>query len=268
MHSPFFSFAANRKRFASARLFSIMEWFETDDFWRNLYPFMFAEDRFAAAKDEVARIVSLTRCESGSVLDLCCGPGRHSLEFAQLGFRVTGVDRSPFLLEIARHRASEAGLSIEWVESDMRRFSRSRAFDLACNLFTSFGYFKDEEDDLRVLRNVHTSLKDGGALIIELLGKERLARMWQSASCDDLPDGSKLVQRRQLLDDWSRIHSEWILVKDGAARTFQFDHAIYSGRELKDRLLRCGFRQVNLYGSLAGAPYDLEAARLVAVAFK
>jgi SAM-dependent methyltransferase len=171
-------------------------------------------------------------------------------------------------LEIARRRASDTGLAIEWVEGDMRRFSRDSAFNLACNIFTSFGYFKDEEEDLRVLRNVHTSLKDGGALVVELLGKERLARMWQSSSCDDLPDSSKLVQRRQLHDDWSRIHSEWILIKAGNARTFRFDHAIYSGRELKDRLLLCGFRQVRLYGSLAGTPYDLDAARLVAVAWK
>src|SRR5690349_19507514 len=86
--------------------FESMEWFESEDFWRDLYPFMFPEERFAAAKDEVTSILALTRCEGGTVLDLCCGPGRHSLEFAQLGFNVTGVDRSRFLLDIARRRAS------------------------------------------------------------------------------------------------------------------------------------------------------------------
>ncbi|HWG48524.1 MAG TPA: methyltransferase domain-containing protein [Candidatus Acidoferrales bacterium] len=245
-----------------------MEWFESEDFWRELYPFMFPEERFAAAREEVAYILALTNCHGGHVLDLCCGPGRHSLEFAQQGFHVTGVDRSPFLLEIARGRAAAAGLAVEWIETDMRRFSRAGAFDLACNIFTSFGYFRDEEDDLRVLRNVHASLRQGGALVIELLGKERIARMWQSASCDDLPDGSKLVQRRQLRDDWSRIQSEWILIRDETARTFHFDHAIYSGREIKDRLLLCGFRQVQLYGNLAGVPYGVDAPRLVAVARK
>lgn len=245
-----------------------MEWFESDDFWRDLYPFMFPEERFAAAREEVASILALTSCNGGNMLDLCCGPGRHSLEFAQRGFHVTAVDRSPFLLNIARGRAADAGLAIEWLETDMRQFSRAGTFDLACNLFTSFGYFRDEQDDLLVLRNVHTSLKQDGALVIELLGKERLARMWQGASCDDLPDGSKLVQRRQLRDDWSRIHSEWILIRDETARTFHFDHAIYSGREIKDRLLLCGFRQVQLYGNLAGVPYGVDAPRLVAVARK
>jgi ubiquinone/menaquinone biosynthesis C-methylase UbiE len=94
------------------------------------------EERFAAANEEVTRILALTNCHGGSVLDLCCGPGRHSLQFARRGFHVTGVDRSPFLLEIARRRASDTGLAIEWVEGDMRRFSRDSAFNLACNIFT------------------------------------------------------------------------------------------------------------------------------------
>ena len=245
-----------------------MEWFESDDFWRDLYPFMFSGDRFAAAKDEVTQILALTQSTAGRLLDLCCGPGRHSVEFAERDFTVTGVDRSPFLLDIARRRGAENGVSIEWISQDMRQFVRPDSFDLACNLFTSFGYFEDEQDDLRVLRNIHASLKDGGVLVMELLGKERLARVWQNSSCDDLPDGGVLLQRRQLRDDWSRILSEWTLIKDGHARTFTFEHAVYSGRELKDRLLQCGFGSVQLYGSLAGAPYDQDAARLVAVARK
>src|SRR5437016_1683509 len=160
-----------------------MEWFESEEFWQDFYAFMFSPERFAAAKEEVSRIMELTQCSGGSLLDLCCGPGRHAVEFAQRGFQVTGVDRSPFLLERAREHAStsQAGASVEWVKEDMRTFLRPAAFDLVCNLFTSFGYFKDEDEDLCVLRNIHRSLKDAGVLVIDVLGKERLARTWQSA---------------------------------------------------------------------------------------
>ena len=247
-----------------------MEWFESEEFWQDFYAFMFSPERFAAAKEEVSRIMELTQCSGGSLLDLCCGPGRHAVEFAQRGFQVTGVDRSPFLLERAREHAStsEAGASVEWVKEDMRTFLRPAAFDLVCNLFTSFGYFKDEDEDLCVLRNIHRSLKDAGVLVIDVLGKERLARTWQSAICSPLADGSLLLQRPQLRDDWSRILSEWTLIKDGRTRTFNFEHTVYSGRELKDRLLSSGFQKVQLFGDLQGAPYGLEAARLVAVARK
>lgn len=245
-----------------------MDWFESDDFWRDFYSFMFSPERFAAAKDEVSRIMALTGCSVGTLLDLCCGPGRHAVEFAQRGFQVTGVDRSPFLLDRAREHASVASISVEWVKEDMRSFVRPGRFDLVCNLFTSFGYFKDENEDLRVLRNIHQSLKDGGVAIIDTLGKERLARTWQNAICSPLSDGSLLLQRPQVLNDWSRILSEWTLIKNGHTRNFTFEHTVYSGRELKDRLLASGFQKVQLFGDLQGSSYGLDAARLVAVAHK
>ena len=223
--------------------FVSMEWFESEDFWRDFYLYMFPLERFSAAKEEVGRIVTLTQCSGGNLLDLCCGPGRHAVEFAQCGFRVTGVDRSAFLLDRAREHSSKAGTSIEWIMEDMRSFVRPATFDLACNLFTSFGYFKEEQDDLRVLRNIHQSLKETGVLVIEVVGKERLARTWQNTISAELADGSLIVQRPQLRDNWSRVYSEWILMKEGRAQSFSFEHTIYSGRELKDRLLSCGLNK-------------------------
>lgn len=245
-----------------------MEWFENEDFWRSFYGYMFSAERLAAAPDEVARILALTKCTSGSVLDLCCGPGRHSVQFAKSGFQVTGVDKSRFLLEKAREHASKAGVSIEFVQEDMRNFVRPESFDLACSMFTSFGYFTDPEEDLHVLRNIHQSLKENGVLIIETLGKELLARVWQSTMSTDLVDGSWIVHRTQVRDDWTRVFSKWTLLKDGHAKDFTFEHTIYSGRELKERLLAAGFKQVKLFGGLHGIPYGLEAQRLVAVAYK
>jgi len=245
-----------------------MEWFENEDFWQDFYLYMFSEARFVAAKDEVSRILELTQSSGGRLLDLCCGPGRHAVEFAQRGFTVTGVDRSAFLLDRARRHASARGVAIEWVREDMRNFVRPQTFDLACNLFTSFGYFENEQDDLAVLRNIHRSLKDTGVLVLEMLGKERLARTWQSAMCMELSDGSLMVQRPQVRDEWSRVRTEWILLKDGQSKRATFEHTVYSGRELKERLLSCGFKKVQLFGNTQGAPYDVEAMRLVAVAHK
>ena len=245
-----------------------MPWFENEDFWRTLYPYMFPAERFSAAGEQVSQIIALTKFSGHAVLDLCCGPGRHAIELAQRGFAVTGVDRSSFLLDRARERASEAHVSIEFIKEDMRRFKRPATFDLACSIFTSFGYFEDEEDDLQVLRNVHENLRPAGVFVIDVIGKERLARAWQNTLSTEYADGALLVQRPQVRSDWTRIHNQWIVLKDGATQNFQFEHTIYSGRELKDRLLASGFLEVQLFGDLAGSPYGLEASRLVAVARK
>lgn len=245
-----------------------MGWFEDETFWRELYPYIFPPERFAVAGEQTDQILTLTKYAGGTMLDLGCGPGRHSVAFAQRGFAVTGVDRSALLLNRARERAAEAGVTIEWVEEDMRRFLRPAAFNLACSLFTSFGYFESEADDLRVLRNVHASLKDSGVFVIEMMGKERLARVWQNALCTQQADGSLLIQRPQVAADWCRIKNDWIVLRDGHAQTFHFEHTVYSGREIKDRLLACGFSEVQLFGDLSGSPYGLDATRLVAVARK
>jgi 2-polyprenyl-3-methyl-5-hydroxy-6-metoxy-1,4-benzoquinol methylase len=112
-------------------------WFEDERFWESTYPFIFPAERFAAAEAEVGELAKLTESPFRRVLDLCCGPGRHSIPLARLGAQVTAVDRSPFLLETARKRAELEKLHIEWVQEDMRSFVRPNEFDLAINLFTS-----------------------------------------------------------------------------------------------------------------------------------
>jgi SAM-dependent methyltransferase len=141
-----------------------MRWYDDGDFWREMYPYMFPSEKFSAAEEQVSQILSLTALEEGSVLDLCCGPGRHALEFARRGYRVTGVDGTKFLLDRAKERAAESGQQVEWIHQDMREFAKPNAFQLAVNLWSSFGYFENEADDLRVLSNIFESLRPGGVL--------------------------------------------------------------------------------------------------------
>jgi SAM-dependent methyltransferase len=151
---------------------------------------------------------------------------------------------------------------------DMRDFVREDAFDLVLSMFTSFGYFDDKDEDLLVLRNVLNSLKPGGACLIQVTGKERLARIFQPTTSDVLPDGTKLIQQHEIFDDWTRIRNEWILIRQGRAKSFKFHHTIYSGQELRDCLMRVGFTDVKLYGNLDGDEYGPHAQWLIAVARK
>jgi SAM-dependent methyltransferase len=242
-------------------------WFEDERFWETTYPFIFAEEKFNAAEAEISELAKLTGSPFHRVLDLCCGPGRHSIILARQGARVTAVDRSPFLLKKAKSRAELEKLDIEWVQEDMRSFVRPDEFDLVISLFTSFGYFGDEEN-LTVLRNVFRSLAPGGFFIIDVMGKEITARAFAAGAADKHPDGTIWVQSREIIDDWYRIRTRWFLIRDQKVTEASFDTALYSGRELADLLKRAGFEQVKLFGSLQGIPYDLKAQRLVAVVQK
>ncbi len=177
-----------------------------------------------------------------------------------------GVDRTTRYLDTARARASEQGLEIELVRADMREFRRSGQFDFALNLFSSFGYFDDPADDLRVLRNLHESLKPGGKLVMEMVGKEILARgfeprAWHHGELDEY-----LLEERELRDGWDWIDTSWTVIRDGRARTVHSGIRIFSGAELAGSLREAGFSTVRIFGSLEATPYDTSARRLVAVA--
>jgi len=246
----------------------VREWFENEAFWRVMYPYMFDTGRFAAADGEARKILRLTGIRRGAVLDLCCGPGRHSIALAKRGFQVTGVDRTKFLLNKARRRAKSARARVEFVHADMRDFVRPSAYNLAINMFTAFGYFDKKDEDRLVLSNIFTSLKPQGVCVIDVMGKERLAKGFQATTSTRYPDGAVLIEMHEIFDDWTRIRNEWILLRGNRARRFKFHHTIYSGQELKDSLRQAGFAEVKLYGDFDGQPYGLDAPRLIAVARK
>jgi SAM-dependent methyltransferase len=243
------------------------DWFADETFWTEVSPFEFTPAVIATGASEVDKLLRLPRVpRSGLALDLGCGPGRHAVPLARRGFNVTAVDLSVSLLARAEQAAAAAGVTLELIKADMRDFSRPDAFDLAVSLFTSFGYFEDGADDARVLGAVHQSLRAGGVLVIDVMGKERVARIFQATASRRGPDDSELIERHAILDDWTRVRSEWTVVKAGRTQTFEFDVRVYSGQELKDLLGRAGFTTVELYGGFDGRPYGLDAERLVAVA--
>lgn len=244
------------------------QWFEDESFWIDMYPFLFSRKRMEEADFEIEKLLNLIEFKGDSVLDLCCGPGRHAISLAKRGFTVTAVDRTSFFLEKGKQRAKSEKLDIEFVLQDMLSFKRPESFDLALNLWTSFGFFDRKEDDLIVLDNIYQSLKSGGVCLIDLFGKETLAEDFQPTTSDELADGTILVQRHKIFDNWTRIRNEWILIKNGIAKSYTFHHTLYSGQELMDRLERVGFTDIKLFGDYEGNEYGLNARRLVAAARK
>jgi SAM-dependent methyltransferase len=244
------------------------DWFADESFWAALYPFIFPPERFEAAGHEAEAILALVGRRPASLLDLCCGAGRHSVAFGSRGIAVTGVDRSAFLLAKAREHAGSLRVNPEWVQADMREFVRPAAFDVVVNLFTSFGYFDDARENALVAANMFASLKAGGVLVLDVVGKEIAARAFEGSGTQNVAGAGLLVQRRRVVDDWCRVENEWLVVEKGVVRAFRFRHWLYSGRELKELLAAAGFDPVVLHGSFDGGEYGPEATRLIAVARK
>jgi SAM-dependent methyltransferase len=228
---------------------------------------MFTERAWENAPREVEQALELLGVGEGAeVLDLCCGPGRHSLELARRGYRVTAVDRTAEYLEMLAEATEAEGLAIEVVHEDMRRFRREGAFDAVVNLFTSFGYFEDQDDDRAVAANMRASLRPGGRLLMELMSKEILARIFDPRRWQWLDEDTIKLEETEVTRNWTWVRTRWILLR-GSERTERVvEHRIYSAAELMALLEQAGFGEFEVFGGLEGAPYDHEAKRLVVLA--
>lgn len=210
------------------------DWYDDDGFWEGFRDYMFSPARIESARTEVDQLVALLKLAPGArVLDLCCGIGRHSLEFARRGFAVTAVDRTEAYLEQARAGAANDRFNIEFVQSDMREFSRVDAFDGAICMFTSFGFFDDAADDQRVARHMCESLRPGAKFVIDVNGKEVVAGKFQERSWDRRADGTIVMEERRILDGWSRIAMD-SSARHRAARIDTDDSSLFRSGDDRD----------------------------------
>ena len=124
--------------------------FPSERFFREAWPAISqAMEPQADAARAVRWILGRVDLPPGArVLDAPCGFGRHSVEFARQGLDVTGVDFNETELGRAREAAARAGVKLTLLGQDMRDMEFAAEFDLAVNLFSSIGYFTDDEDRL------------------------------------------------------------------------------------------------------------------------
>jgi SAM-dependent methyltransferase len=241
-------------------------WYETlfgPDYLRAWAP-LTPPEHTEAEVDGIARLLDLS---AGSrILDLCCGYGRHAIPLAQRGYQVTGYDLSEPLLDKARADASAESVEVRWVRGDMRALPFEAEFDAVVNLFTAFGYFEDEAEDLQVLQGVRRALKPGGRLLLDTINREKVIRHFQPYGVTRHADGLITLDERELDLLNSRCNVRLtLLFPDGTRREHAHSTRLYSLTEMARLLHAAGLDPEAHYGSLSGAPYTLDS-RLVVLA--
>lgn len=219
---------------------------------------------------EVAGILDLLRPTPGAaILDLACGQGRIAVPLAQRGYRVTGLDLSEQLLDVARAAADAAGVIVEWHRADMRDIPAEWAgrFDYIINIFTAFGYFEDEAENQRVLAGVARALKPDGRFLIESMNRDGVMGRFQERGWYEA-DGL-LVCTEVRFDPIRGIAStvdRWD--EDGERQSLHHSVRLYTPTELAALLRAVGLEPVATYGGLAGGELSHESWRLALVAEK
>lgn len=184
----------------------------------------------------------------GKVLDVCCGSGRHSIEFAKRGFDVTGFDLSKYLIGQAnelKRNLKERNLKLKFHIKDMRNFNFNNSFDSVINVFSSFGYFEDDLENFKVFENVYTSLKKKGYFVFDFLNESYLRKNLVKKNVVKV-DGQDVLQERKITDGF-------VTKKIKIGNKFYSERIrLYTCAEIIEELKKIGFGIINVFGDYYG----------------
>jgi SAM-dependent methyltransferase len=234
----------------------------------NIYRHTLTAER---TEKEVAFAERKLALEAGArVLDLCCGPGRHSVLLAKRGYKVTGLDLSQQYLDLAQRAATDSEVAFDTVSADMREIPFNDYFDAAINMYSSFGYLESETEDLRVLESISRSLKPRGRLLLDMLNREWAVTNYIQNDWHAGDDGTLYVEHRALDLASSRMRVRFVIVGPNGERHDSIGHDIrlYTLTEMTRLLARVGLGGVEACGGFEDEPYGIESRRMVLCARK
>lgn len=240
-----------------------VEWFER---WFNspYYHMLYGNRDYKEAADFIDRLIDSLQLEKGSrVLDLACGKGRHSLQFNSKGLEVIGIDLSEKSIESAKEQAND---TLDFFVHDMRQLFWLAHFDVVVNLFTSFGYFHNKEDDQQMMNGVYESLKPGGRFVIDFMNTKKVAANLVDYEEKQFGDVNFVINRK--VEDGVIIKS--IDVVDGSKKSSFVEEVdeLYLA-DFIDYLTKAGFAIVSTYGNYQLQVFDEASSdRLIIVAEK
>jgi SAM-dependent methyltransferase len=235
------------------------QWFDS-----SYYHILYQERDHTEAEQFMSRLMAyLKPSQTAQIVDLACGKGRHAIYLNKLGYQVTGVDLSQQSIAAANEFQSNT-LSFE--VKDLRKLDYHAEFDLALNLFTSFGYFDSFEVNVQVLEGIHQALKPNGLLLIDFFNCKTVLE-------NLVPSETKHLSGIQFHIE-KKLHDHTI-VKDirftdkGQNYHYQEKVQALSQFDFIDMLQQTGFEIQQTWGNYNLIPFDENnAERLIILAGK
>ncbi len=197
------------------------------------------------------------------ILDLACGRGRHAIYMNQKGYEVVGLDLAPENIEFAKQYENER---LHFAVKDMREDLGTTEFDWVFNLFTSFGYFDQPDEDLKAMKAIHKGLRPKGKLVLDFMNVHRVARRLVPEEVKQVNDITFQIER-SILDGHIvkdiRFHAENM--------NYHYEEKVkaLTKSDFESLFSKVGLVTIAAFGSLDLQPFDEEKSdRLILVAEK
>lgn len=231
------------------------------EWWKTLFNSLYLKtdgdvvENSLNTENDIDMLIKVTGIKpEDRILDLCCGQGRHSLELAKRGFQnVTGVDRSRYLIRLARKRAKNFGLPVTFSEGDARHFRlKDSSIDCVAMMGNSFGYFEREEDDIAVLNNIKRILTSNGKLLLDIVDGSWMNQNFEARSWEWIDKNHFVNRERSLSTDGKRIISREVITNAeiGVMADQFYAERLYSLEEISVILADLGFENIQNHGNV------------------
>jgi SAM-dependent methyltransferase len=239
------------------------EWFK-DWFNTPYYHILYKNRDDNEAHAFIDRLIGFLKPETNNkFLDVACGKGRHSIYLNNKGFDVTGIDISPQSIAEAKTHENP---TLHFFVADMREHCANNEYDIALNLFTSFGYFEDRNDNLRALQNIYTAIKPGGRFVLDYFNATKVLANLELHTVKVI-DGIEFIIDKQVFD--GRIIKNISFVVDGERHTFKEKVEAKDKNQFEALFTKAGFEVETVFGDyLLGAFDEQLSDRLIFVVKK
>ncbi len=237
----------------------ISHWFEN---WFNEdYLTLYRHRDMADANRQISLILStLQPTNTARILDLGCGEGRHSEILHQHGFQTTGIDLSPTLIERGKSRFPHLNLAV----GDMRFITGK--FDIILSLFTSFGYFDEDSENMVVLRSVSQALNPGGMYWLDYLNPGYVKTSLEPETVRELEPGLRVIEKRRIEGDM--VIKDIVFESNNGEKHYQERVKLYEKAQLERMLCDAHLKPPGSFGNYDGGPWVPEGPRTILYARK
>lgn len=234
-------------------------WFEN---WFNEdYLALYRHRDMADANRQISLILSTLQPTSAHrILDLGCGEGRHLEILHQRGLHATGIDLSPVLIQMGHSRFPHLSLAV----GDMRKIKGK--FDIILSLFTSFGYFDDDSENMVVFHSVSQALNPGGMYWLDYLNPGFVKANLRLETARELEPGLHVAEKRRIEGDM--VIKDIVFRSEKGEKRYQERVKLYDRSQLEAMLRDAGLNPAGSFGDYDGSPWSPEAPRTILFAEK
>ena len=239
-----------------------MNWFEN---WFNskYYHILYKNRDHKEAVFFLDNIIKNININNGRILDIACGKGRHAKYLNHLGFNVTGIDLSKNSIEFANKDSNE---NLKYFVHDMRSVFKKNHFDLVTNLFTSFGYFENQEDEQITINAMSNNLKEGGLLLIDFMNVKKVISSLVKSESKEI-DGIKFLIERKY--DENHIIKKIIIKDKDSDLNFQEKVRALTLYDFDVMLKKANMKIVDLFGDYSLNEFNaIDSDRLIIISRK